>query len=138
MTILEKIIASKKDELALMREQITISDFEQSNLFSRKTLSLREFLADPSKTGIIAEFKRRSPSKGVINSVSGVGEVTRGYTRAGASGLSVLTDRNYLAVVAVTLLSPAGLIPSRSFARILLLMNYRLSNQKLQEQMQFY
>ncbi|NMC39396.1 MAG: indole-3-glycerol phosphate synthase TrpC [Bacteroidales bacterium] len=95
MTILEKIIANKKNELALLRDHTSIRDLEKSNLFSRKTLSLSKFLTDPLKTGIIAEFKRRSPSKGLINSVSGVGEVTRGYAREGASGLSVLTDMIY-------------------------------------------
>ncbi len=63
--------------------------------FSEKLLSLSEFLSDPVKTGIIAEFKRKSPSKGVINSEADVGEVTQGYSRAGASGLSILTDMKF-------------------------------------------
>jgi len=95
MTILENIIASKRNELVLLREHTTIRDLEKSILFSRKTVSLSESLSDPAKTGIIAEYKRRSPSKGTINSLSGVGEVTTGYAREGASGLSILTDRNF-------------------------------------------
>lgn len=92
MTILEKIITSKKNELALLQEHTTFRDLEKSNLFSRETVSLSESLSDPVKTGIIAEYKRRSPSKGTINSISGVSEVTTGYAREGASGLSILTD----------------------------------------------
>jgi len=92
MTILEKIIASKKNELALLQEHTTFRELEKSILFSRKTVSLSGSLSDPVKTGIIAEYKRRSPSKGTINSVSGVGEVTTGYARERASALSILTD----------------------------------------------
>jgi indole-3-glycerol phosphate synthase len=65
---------------------------EESPLFERELLSLRTFLTDASRTGIIAEFKRRSPSKGVINDRVDVVTVTRGYAEAGASCLSVLTD----------------------------------------------
>jgi len=56
---------------------------------------LREFLLDPRKTGIIAEFKRRSPSKGPINENADVVDVTQEYVRGGASGLSVLTDERF-------------------------------------------
>ena len=47
---------------------------------------------DPEKTGIIAEFKKKSPSKGIINDTSTVEEVTAAYARFGASMISVLTD----------------------------------------------
>lgn len=95
MTILERIISDKRKELAFLREHTSIGDLEKSKLFPRKVLSLAESLSDPVRTGIIAEFKRMSPSKGVINSEAHVGEVTMGYSRAGASGLSVLTDMKF-------------------------------------------
>jgi len=95
MTILEKIIANKRKELIFLNEHTTVGDLENSKLFLRKTLSLSEFLSDPIKTGIIAEFKRMSPSKGVFNSEAHVGEVTQGYVRAGASGLSIITDMKF-------------------------------------------
>lgn len=63
--------------------------------FSRKTVSLTRALLNPERTGIIAEFKRRSPSKGILNAYATVEEVTTGYFRAGASALSVLTDSTY-------------------------------------------
>jgi indole-3-glycerol phosphate synthase len=52
-------------------------------------------LLDPARTGIIAEFKRRSPSKGIINDKVTVEEVTTGYAAAGASAISVLTDTEF-------------------------------------------
>ena len=95
MNILEEIIEYKKREVAQLKNEVSIETLEGARLFSRKTLSLKKFLADKKRTGIIAEFKRRSPSKGIINEKSGVVEVTKGYASHGASGLSVLTDRNF-------------------------------------------
>ncbi len=54
-----------------------------------------EYLRRPDKVGIIAEFKRRSPSKGVINTAAEVEKVSIGYMQAGASGLSILTDHQF-------------------------------------------
>jgi indole-3-glycerol phosphate synthase len=95
MTILKDIIQYKKSEVQRARKKRPFAKLEKSPLFTRKTLSLRESLLDTYKTGIIAEFKRKSPSKGVINSVSTVEEVTTGYFRSGASGLSILTDQRF-------------------------------------------
>jgi indole-3-glycerol phosphate synthase len=92
MNILDKIIEHKRVEVAQRKEATPVSVLEESPLFERELLSLRKFLTDASRTGIIAEFKRRSPSKGVINDRVDVVTVTRGYAEAGASCLSVLTD----------------------------------------------
>src|SRR5690606_4348336 len=62
---------------------------------SRPCYSLRESVLDPQRTGIIAEYKRASPSKGLINGTSSVQEVVRGYEEAGASAVSVLTDADF-------------------------------------------
>jgi len=97
MTILDKIIKNKKRELSLLKESVSVSDLEESPLFGRKLISLSRSVTDKSKTGIIAEFKRKSPSKGIINSISGVEEVTSGYCSEGASGISVLTDHRFFA-----------------------------------------
>jgi indole-3-glycerol phosphate synthase len=95
MNILDKIIEHKKGEVAAAKVAVRVSELEKRAFFSRRCLSLQAFLRDPQKTGVIAEFKRRSPSKGVINDQVAVVEVTGGYTAAGASCLSVLTDVHF-------------------------------------------
>ncbi len=95
MNILEKIITHKKAEVAEAKAAVPVAELEKRAFFTREVLSLKASLGDPRKTGIIAEFKRRSPSKGVINDKVSVVDVTKGYTEAGAACLSVLTDRNF-------------------------------------------
>jgi len=95
MNILDKIIEHKKVEVAQRKLAIPAGDLQKSKFFSRDIISLKDFLLDDSRTGIIAEFKRRSPSKGVINADADVIAVTTAYTENGASCLSVLTDENF-------------------------------------------
>ncbi len=95
MNILEKIVAFKRTEVAERKVSVPVLVLEKEAGFSREVLSLRQSLLDPARTGIIAEFKRRSPSKGVINDRVTVESVTRGYAAAGASCLSVLTDTEF-------------------------------------------
>ena len=94
MNILDKIIADKRKEVALRKQLIPVSQLEQSILFDRKSPSLAQALRD-SDTGIIAEHKRRSPSKQIINHNLNVQDVATGYESAGACGMSVLTDGKY-------------------------------------------
>jgi len=94
MNILDKIIAHKIIEVEAAKKLISIETLQQSQFYKRNTFSLKQFLLDETKTGIIAEFKRQSPSKGIINGTADIVEVTKGYTDNGASCLSVLTD-NY-------------------------------------------
>ncbi len=95
MNLLDKIIIHKKKEVAQQKKLIPINELEKTFYFKSKVISLKRNLMDVHKTGIIAEFKRRSPSKGMINDSVSVKDVTMGYTLYGASGLSVLTDQNY-------------------------------------------
>ena len=95
MNILDQIIKDKRLEVAEQKKQTTSSRFEKCELFSRETLSLKEFVSNPELSGIIAEFKRQSPSKGIINDKATVVEVTKAYVKAGVSGLSVLTNEVY-------------------------------------------
>jgi indole-3-glycerol phosphate synthase len=95
MTIIEKIIAHKCRELADNKLKKPVKVFERSRLFKRTTLPLSASILNPDKTGIIAEFKRKSPSKGIINSQAILEEVTTGYFRFGASGISILTDKKF-------------------------------------------
>jgi Indole-3-glycerol phosphate synthase len=95
MNILDTIIAHKKTEVAERKERVPVQELEKQAFFTRPVLSLKQFLLDPSRTGIIAEFKRQSPSKGVINGDADVVAVTTAYAGNGASGLSVLTDTKF-------------------------------------------
>jgi indole-3-glycerol phosphate synthase len=94
MTILDQIIASKRKEVALKKAVVSIHQLENSDLFNSKTNSLSKSIMN-SPFGIIAEHKRRSPSKATINNNFSVEEVVKGYEIAGASGISVLTDSQY-------------------------------------------
>jgi indole-3-glycerol phosphate synthase len=95
MNILDTILMHKEKEIAERKSGRKVSDLEKSPFFRRSTLSMTQFLLDESRTGIIAEFKRRSPSKGIINDQADVASVTQAYTREGASGLSILTDKHF-------------------------------------------
>lgn len=94
MSLLNKIIFDKKREVFLKKSIIPVSQLETSVLFGNRTISLTKLLKN-SSTGIIAEHKRRSPSKGEINYSLTVEEVTKGYQNAGVCGISVLTDTKY-------------------------------------------
>src|SRR4029078_2961240 len=95
MNILDTIITKKKIEIAERKRNKSIFELENGPFFKNVTLSFRDFLLEEDKTGIIAEFKRKSPSKGVINDTSTVTEVTTAYARSGASAISVLTDEEF-------------------------------------------
>lgn len=95
MTILDKIVLRKQEEVALAKQRVSIAQLEQGLHFNRNPYSFKQFLLDEQRKGIIAEFKRRSPSKGVINDKVTVAEVTAAYAAAGASALSVLTDADF-------------------------------------------
>jgi len=94
MTILDQIIASKRKEVALKKAVVSVKQLENSDLFNSKTNSLRKSIMN-SPFGIIAEHKRRSPSKATINNSFSVEEVVKGYENSGASGISILTDNHY-------------------------------------------
>lgn len=94
MTILEKITSYKKKEVAAKKAAFPISLLEKSLHFERNTTSLATSLRSTSY-GIIAEHKRRSPSKSVINDKVQIQDVAAGYENAGMSGMSVLTDTNF-------------------------------------------
>ena len=94
MNILDNIVADKHKEVDLKKSLIPVSQLEQSVLFERKTTSLANKLRN-SSSGIIAEHKRRSPSKSTINQHLNVQDVAKGYENAGVCGMSVLTDLKY-------------------------------------------
>ncbi|SDL56272.1 indole-3-glycerol phosphate synthase [Salinimicrobium catena] len=94
MNILEKIAAHKRVEVAESKEEVPLEALELLPHFKRKCISLKERLQQFS-TGIIAEFKRRSPSHPEINLEAEVEKIALGYAKAGAAGISVLTDEEF-------------------------------------------
>ncbi len=94
MNILDKIVFDKRKEVDLKKALISTQQLESSQLFNRGTISLSEKLKN-SSSGIIAEHKRRSPSKSIINNDLNVQDVATGYENAGVCGMSVLTDGKY-------------------------------------------
>jgi len=99
MDILERIALRKKKEIALLKSQTKIStlisSLEKSPYFEGKTHSLEQRLQDKNSVGIIAEFKRKSPSKGWINQEAKTEKIIPLYERAGAAGISILTDTHF-------------------------------------------
>ncbi len=95
MNILDKIIETKRIEVANQKKVVPVARLKEYPFFSRKCNSLKINLLKENASGIIAEFKQKSPSKGEINYSVKVEEVTKGYANAGASGISVLTDYEY-------------------------------------------
>lgn len=92
MTILDQIVAYKRVDVAGRKRAVPVSVLESQATFNRQPLSACDAIRRPDSLGIIAEFKRKSPSKGIINAHADVTQTTQGYARAGAACLSVLTD----------------------------------------------
>lgn len=95
MDILETIIRNKKKEVKERKALYSLRLLEKSIFFKTKPVSLRKYLLREDKSGIIAEFKRASPSKGDINLNADIEKTSIGYMQAGASALSILTDNQF-------------------------------------------
>ncbi len=93
MNILDTIIQRKKEEVSVSKSTVSVQQLKDAELFGRKNVSLKENIITGS--GIIAEFKRKSPSKGIINDIISPLEVVSAYEKSGAGGISILTDRDF-------------------------------------------
>lgn len=94
--ILDQIVAEKKLEVQSLKEQLTVSDFEKTTHYQRTPVSLSRRLMQRDNTGIIAEFKRKSPSKGFFTKAdTPVEPIAQAYELNGAAGISVLTDHQF-------------------------------------------
>lgn len=95
MTILDEIIAHRKLEIGATNRKEATKRWERSEYFARTCIPFAQSIADCKRTGIIAEFKRQSPSKGIINATVKPEIVTVAYEAADASALSILTNTKY-------------------------------------------
>lgn len=95
MNILEKIVAHKRTEVQHQKELYPVKLLEKSIYFKTPAVSLSQYLKRADLPGIIAELKRKSPSQGDIHPYLDVERVSIGYMQAGASALSVLTDKEF-------------------------------------------
>lgn len=95
MTILEQIVAAKRVDLEKRRELFPVKWLEQSIYYRTRPVSLCSYLKRTDRVGVIAEIKRKSPSKGVLNAHIDVEQLSIGYMQAGASALSILTDTTF-------------------------------------------
>jgi len=95
MNILDQIIEHKRKEVSERKELYPVKFLEQSIYFETQPVSLKKYIQREDKSGIIAEIKRKSPSKGVINPYVSIERTSIGYMQAGASALSVLTDKQF-------------------------------------------
>src|SRR5215210_2364400 len=95
MNILDNIIAAKKIEVEQKKELLPVEELKNFPNYHSTCNSLVSQLLSEGTTGIIAEFKRKSPSKGVINENIQIGPVVEAYDAHGAAGISILTDENY-------------------------------------------
>ncbi len=95
MNILDNIIAAKVDEVRQRKTLVTVKQLEGFPYFDSPCASLVSNLLVENGTGIIAEFKRKSPSKGVINDGVEIGPVVEAYDAHGAAGISILTDEHF-------------------------------------------
>ena len=96
MNILETIVAAKRKEVEKLKPMSSIERFEQDGFFWKiRNRSLVQSLLLPGSTGIIAEFKRKSPSKGWFKTKElEVEPVVAAYNKS-AAGISVLTDDEF-------------------------------------------
>ena len=95
MNILEIIVARKKEEVKASKEKVSIKQLEDYRHYKQKVPSFRDSILKAGANGIIAEFKRQSPSKGNIHAGASVDEIVPGYEKAGVSGISILTDTDF-------------------------------------------
>ena len=129
INILDQIIASKITEVERAKKVHPIDELEKSPLFSRCCFSLRTSLTN-SKTGIISEFKRKSPSLGWIRKDANVVEIASGYNAAGASGISILTDEPFFGGLPEDLITARELVSIPILRKDFIIDSYQLFEAK--------
>ena len=95
MNILDIIVHHKKSEILHRKGQTPLKKLKDADYYNRETYSFSNYIKNKDRSGVIAEFKRKSPSKPMINLDANVDHIVKGYENAGASAISILTDENF-------------------------------------------
>ena len=128
-TILDKIIAEKRLEIARRKAEKSVSELENESYFNRKCISLKDNL-QVSNSGIIAEFKRKSPSKGWINENADARIIPAEYCQVGASGISILTDEPFFGGTSQDLITARPLVDCPILRKEFIVDEYQLYEAK--------
>lgn len=129
--ILDKIIANKRIEVDKQKSLVSISEIEKG-ITDVHINSFKKALVN-SPTGIIAEFKRRSPSRDWIFKDAKVSEVIPLYSKNGASAISVLTDMDFFGGSLVDLAQARELTETPLLRKDFVIDEYQLYQARLAE-----
>ncbi|MDR1876454.1 MAG: indole-3-glycerol phosphate synthase TrpC [Flavobacteriaceae bacterium] len=128
--ILDKIIAHKQVEVEQQKQQVSLQELENKIKHVKKVSSFKEAL-QKSPTGIIAEFKRRSPSRDWIFREAKVDEVIPFYSQNGASAISILTDLNFFGGTLQDLEKASGLTTTPLLRKDFMIDEYQIYQAKV-------
>ena len=96
MSVLDRIVESTRADVEQRRREVPVAQLEQALQRRGEDRPFSEALIGPGLS-LIAEYKRRSPSAGLLREGDGVSDVVSAYERAGAAALSVLTEHHHFA-----------------------------------------
>ena len=127
--ILEEIVSHKKKELALKKDLFPVHVWKDFPHYQEQRVSLKKELLRHGSTGIIAEFKRKSPSKGMINADAIVEDIVSGYDIS-AAGISVLTDEKYFGGTNIDLIQAREVVSKPLLRKDFIIDEYQLEESK--------
>lgn len=128
--ILSEIIENKRFEVDFQKRSIPLEDLQERLTEAKPGYSMKKSLEE-SASGIIAEFKRRSPSKGWIKQDGKIEEVIPSYKKAGASALSVLTDEKFFGGTLMDLRTARHLVDIPILRKDFIIDEYQLYQAKI-------
>ena len=129
MNILDKIIRYKIQEINSLKIKYAVSDLESRKNFYKETSSLKKVLLR-SNSGIIAEFKRKSPSKNFMKYKPNLESIVSGYEIAGACGISILTDFNFFGGSQIDLIKSRNIFDGPILRKDFILDEYQIIESK--------
>lgn len=95
MSVLKRILATKEEEIRAASSKTPLAELQAIAEQAPPPVGFRDALARATGVALIAEVKKASPSRGIIRDDFDPAAIARAYRKAGASALSVLTDRLY-------------------------------------------